>query len=314
MDKITYMQECHDLFDSQGNAHLAYAKRWKSKLKQQSTLSSYHTTKRAQLQTVVNTHQKHAEVISSQCQAMQQVISDFSEQVDRLYPSGKHIRAQEMKLAYKTARAPLQLAEDKLKSLQNKEERAAGALHDANVQCENLQFDAPDNASKQSRAQENQKERQNALKFAQDNVVQAKGDLAEEKIVYRQKAQEIFQLCQSLEEKRFDLIRETLIAFARAVHSSDYTNELDSIYDGLVSKIEKEQNSVEDLKFWSRTYGVDKVTTSDTDEKAASTTSSTTATPQVNQSDNPIKDAGPSPVKPKIKRNNSKTPRSTGEN
>jgi len=60
----------------------------------------------------------------------------------------------------------------------------------------------------------------------------------------------------------FHQIQQTVIKFIQAVHSSEYSNEQNSIYEDLLLNINSQQDSVEDLDFWARTYRVNVLTES----------------------------------------------------
>ncbi|CAF4457393.1 unnamed protein product, partial [Adineta steineri] len=80
------MQDYNDLQLEYARSLTSHSNKWSSKIKQQLSLSSYHTTKRAQLKTS-NLPDKIAQLITSRCDAIQQVIDTYQGQVDRMYPS-----------------------------------------------------------------------------------------------------------------------------------------------------------------------------------------------------------------------------------
>ncbi|CAF4852326.1 unnamed protein product [Rotaria sp. Silwood1] len=41
------------------------------------------------------------------------------------------------------------------------------------------------------------------------------------------------------------------------MHVRNYVSEIEQIYDELISNITTQQNSLEDLAFWAKTYGID---------------------------------------------------------
>jgi archaellum component FlaC len=264
----------------------SYSNEWKSKLKQQSSLSSYHTTKRAQLQTV-RSPDKLAQLILSRCEAIEQVIASYSRQVERMYPGEllgtvhKHYRTDSMKKAFKTARAALSKLSDELETLHKQERKAQADLHDADVQCENLSFDSTASKNKLSRAKDNQEKKQHQLEDIKDEITRLEQEYDREQENYLQKARAIYYQCRELEKERLDQIQETLIKFSQAAHTSEYSAGQDAIFDDLIAKIKTEQDSTEDLDFWAQTYHVEiftKSISSETNDDNDNNTESQTTT------------------------------------
>ncbi|CAF4815982.1 unnamed protein product [Rotaria sp. Silwood1] len=80
---------------------------------------------------------------------------------------------------------------------------------------------------------------------------------ASRKEAYRKEAKEIFSQCQQIEKQRLEQIREILLVFTQTMHVRNYVSEIEQIYDELISNITTQQNSLEDLAFWAKTYGID---------------------------------------------------------
>jgi hypothetical protein len=260
-DLTEYMQDYHDLLQDFIHRLISYSTKWKSKLKHQSTLSSYHTTKRAQFQTI-RSPEKLAQIIQTRCDAIQQVIATYKKQVDKMYPSErfgtvrKHYRADTMKKSFKNAHSYLSKISDELDKLREKEKKAQEALREAKIQCQNLELNETTSKSKLIRAHDNEDDKQRELQSIKDKIAGAEQEYNRQQELYREKATEIYQQCRELEQERLDQIRQTLIKFTQAIHTSEYSNEQNAIYDDLLTSIKSEQDTLGDLEFWAQTYHV----------------------------------------------------------
>jgi hypothetical protein len=255
------MENYYELLQDISNRLMSYSKKWKSKLKHQSSLSSYHTTKRAQLQTV-RSPEKLAQHIQTHCNAIQRVITAYKQQVNKMYPSErfstvhKHYRSDEMERSFKNAYSHLRRVSDKLKSLREREKKAEDALRDANIQYQNLELNETTSKSKLSRAHDDQENKQRELQNIKDKITRTEEEYSQEREIYREKATEIYQQCRVLEQERLDQIRETLLKFIEAIHSPEYSTEQDAIYENLLSNIKSQQDTRTDLDFWAEAYRV----------------------------------------------------------
>jgi hypothetical protein len=101
------MQDYHDNVREQARNLVSYSVKWTSRLKQQSSLVSYHTTKRAQLD-VVRVTKELARVKESTCSEIQKVIEKYRNYVNETYiserfrPGRKHRRTNEFKKLFKS--------------------------------------------------------------------------------------------------------------------------------------------------------------------------------------------------------------------
>jgi len=255
------MQNYSELLQDISNRLISYSKKWKSKLKHQSSLSSYHTTKRAQLQTV-RSPEKLAQHIQTHCNAIQRVITAYKQQVNKMYPSErfstvhKHYRSDEMERSFKNAYSHLRRVSDKLKNLREREKKAEDALREAKIQCQNLELNETISKNKLSRANDNQENKQRELQSIKENIIRTEEEYNQERETYREKATEIYQRCRVLEQERLDQIRDTLLQFIQAIHPSEYSTEQDAIYENLLSNIDSQQDTLADLDFWAQTYRV----------------------------------------------------------
>jgi hypothetical protein len=266
-DLLEYMQDYYDLLQDFIHRLTSYSNKWKSKLKHQSSLSSYHTTKRAQIQTV-RSPEKLAQLLQARCDAIQPVISKYKKQVEKMYPSErlstvrKHYRTDVMKKLFKNAHSPLIKLSEKLEKLHEQEKRAQKALLDAKIQCQNLGLDETTSKNKLTRANDHQETKQSELQAIQDKIARIEKEYNQERETYLEKATEIYQQCRELEQERLDQIRQTLIEFTQATNSSEYSSEQDAIYEDLLLKIKTEQDTLVDLDFWAQTYHVNILTKS----------------------------------------------------
>lgn len=285
MDLIAYMNDYRDLLKDH-SAHLVeLSQKWQSKLKEQSALASYNTTKRAQRQTIT-TSDTHAQVVDARCEAIANLIKELRKEVDQFYPSRgigktpKHNRADALKGEFQRARAPVNDAEEKLEGLQSKEKEAIEALRKAEIAYEEIQYGAPTSEKKSDRAKKKQEEKKQDLESIRKRIRDTQVELDKAKILYREQAKLIFEKCQKIEQKRLDLIRSTLIKFLQTVHPDSYSSKIESIYTEVRSMIETQQNTEADLNFWARTYGAQCPSSTTTESANTVTETAVSVTPK----------------------------------
>jgi chromosome segregation ATPase len=282
------MQDYHNRLQKNVHGHTSFSKKWRSKISRQSPLSSYHTTKRAQLDTI-QSFDTLALLLQTRCDGTQQVIDTYKEQVKKMYPSKrlstvhKHYQSDIMEESFKTAYSPLSELLDKLGKLHEQEARTKDALNKANIQCENLSLDQTASKNKLTLAHEKQKKKKDELEEIIAEISQTEEEYNEEQEIYYGKAMEIYNRCRRLEEERLDLIRQTLINFIQVVHTSEYAAEHDAIFQNLLTNIENQQDTIEDLNFWARTYHVYTLKTTTDDDNI---TESQTTVQEIEESHN----------------------------
>ncbi|CAF1079519.1 unnamed protein product [Rotaria sordida] len=261
-DFIEWMQEYCDNEREHARNFIAYAEKWTTRIKHQSSLVSYHTTKRAQLD-VVRIPKQLAHLKESNCNEIQRVIDKYRNYVNETYinerfrPGRKHRRTSEFKKLFKTAHASLSEVADQLETLRTLEKKAREALHTAESACEILQLDPSTTEKQLARANEVQNKKRATLEDIQGKLVDTKATYKVAQKTYRKKAIEIFNQCQTVEEERLDHIRETLLDFIQAMYTPKYSNELNQIFESLTTKITTQQNSFDDLLFWAKAYGIE---------------------------------------------------------
>lgn len=286
-DLIEYMQDFCNLLRDFIESLTSYSNKWKAKIKHQSTLSSYNTTKQAQLQTVT-APVKLAQLIETRCKAIQEVIASYKRQIDRMYPGErfgtvhKHYRTDVMKKSFKNAYSSLSKISDKLDKLREQEKRAQDALLQAQIECQNLELNETSSKSKILKANDRLEQRQGELETIKEKLTRTEDEYHQEQKTYHQKALEIYHDCRDLEAERLNQIRETLLAFNQAIHTSEYSAEQNAMYEKVVSTIESQQKTVVDLDFWAQTYHVNTLSrsisleTSENDDKEENSESQST--------------------------------------
>ena len=277
MDLLEYMQDYQDLLGEVVKLHKAFAKKWKSQIQKQPSISSYSTTRRAQLRTIRSSESivPHVEALRT---SIAEVITDLKRQVDRLYTNRgvgrtpKHHRSDELRNAFKSARSSVKHLSEELETWRGKAKRAQEEEDQAALQFEQLEYAGSTSKSKLAKAKDHLTDKQIALNTSNERVTRIEQELKDEQLTYKQKATEIFGKCQICEQERLDLIRESLIKFVQAMHSLEYSKEVDSIFDDLLIEIENKLNTDEDLRFWAETYGVTVPSQTDDDEEEVSET------------------------------------------
>lgn len=256
------MQDYCDNEREQMRHLISYADKWITRLKQQPSLISYHTTKRAQLD-VVRITKELARLKESKCKEIQKVIEKYRSYVNETYiterfrPGRKHRRTHEFKKLFKSAYASLREVADELETLCTQEKKAREAVRLADSACEIIELDPTATEKQRVRANDVQTKKRTILSDIEERLAQTKDRHKAAQKTYRIKATEIFKQCQFVEEERLEQIRETLLDFIQAMYTPKYSMELGEIFDGLTTKITTQQNSFDDLMFWAKTYGIE---------------------------------------------------------
>ncbi len=262
MDLIEWMQDYCDTEREQARNLIGYADKWTTRLKQQSSLISYNTTKRAQLD-VIGITRELARLKESTCNEIQKVIEKYRLYANETYiterfrPGRKHRRSQEFKKLFKTAHAPLREVSNELETLYSQEKKAREAVRTADSACEILELDPTTSEKQRARANDVQTKKRAHLADIQQKVAESKKRQKQAQKTYRSKATEIFKQCQYVEEERLEQMRETLLDFIQVMYTPKCSVELTGIFDGLTKKITTQQNSFDDLLFWATTYGIE---------------------------------------------------------
>lgn len=261
MDFIEWMQDYCDNEREQARNLISYAEKWTNRLRQQSSLVSYHTTKRAQLD-VVRITKELARLKELTCTEIQKVIDKYRTHTNETYiterfrPGRKHRRTNEFKKQFKSAYASLRTVTNELETLRQQETKAREALRTADSACEILELDPTTNDKQRARANEVQTKRRSQVADIEKKIIDMESRQKTAQKTYRNKATEIFKQCQYVEEERLEQMRETILDFIQAMYTQKYAEEFKDVFDGLTKKITTEQNSFDDLLFWAKTYGI----------------------------------------------------------
>ncbi len=260
-DLIEMMEDYCQIDRIRAQNLMSFSARWIKRLKNQSTIASYHTTKRAQLDTIRSA--KHfARIDENRCDALQTVITEYRQIVNETYirvnfgHRYEHCRTREFKKLFKHAHASLTESKKNLDKLCAQKNRAEHALLEATSIVEAVDNDQTMSNKKRINKSNNQRKCETELKKLEGKVADAKNDYADAKRMYRKKVKEIFLQCQEVEKRRLDKIREILLLFIQTMDTRNYTSQIEQIYDELISNITTQQNSLDDLVFWANTYGV----------------------------------------------------------
>lgn len=281
LDLIELMQDYCDNEQDYASSLISFTEKWNSRLKQQSTLVSYHTTKRAQLD-CVRVCKEVAHLKRTTCQEIQKVIDNYRQYVnetfvvERFRPVRRHNQSVEIKKSFKLARISVRQINDELKSLTTQLERARELVRTAESNCEAVDLDTMASKKQRQKFHEALERRRFQLEEIEKKIIRTKEKEKSAEKVYRKKATDIFKRCQFLEEERLDRIRETLLDFVQSMHTSHWKENLEEIYKKLNDKITTNQNSFDDLMFWAKNYGIQEKISRNDDDQTSSDESSTT--------------------------------------
>ncbi|CAF3712483.1 unnamed protein product [Rotaria sp. Silwood1] len=261
-DLIRMMEDYCEIDRTRAQTLLLFSKKWTKHFQNQSRISSYHTTQRTQLDTIRIA--KHlARIDNNRCDALKAVINNYRTLVDETYVRVnfgchfEHCRFREFKKLFKHAHAFVAESKKNLDKLRDRLRRAEQALLNANRAVEKVIHDETSSEIKRLSKSDAQTECETEMKRLQEKVVHAEQTLENTKQIYREKAKQIFTQCQQVEKQRLEQIREILLIFVRTMHLRHYTHEIEQIYDELIFNISTHQNSLEDLAFWAKMYGIE---------------------------------------------------------
>ncbi|CAF3665230.1 unnamed protein product [Rotaria sp. Silwood1] len=261
-DLIRMMEEYCEIDRTRAQTLLLFSNKWTKHFQNQLRISSYHTTKRAQLDTIRMA--KHlARIDDNRCDALKTVINNYRTLVDETYMRVsfgrrfEHCRFREFKKLFKHAHSSVAEAKKNLDKLYDRVYRAEQALLNVNRAVEKVIQDETSTERKRLGKSDVQTKCEIQLKQLKEKVARAELTLENTKQTYRKKAKEIFAQCQQVEKQRLEQIREILLIFTKTMHLRNYAPEIEQIYDELISNISTHQNSLEDLAFWAKMYGIE---------------------------------------------------------
>ena len=255
------MQAYAELLQRLINAHNTHSSKWRSKIRHQSTLSSYHTTKRAQIQTIASSDNL-VQLLEARRQAIEEVIKSYQKKMDRMYPkvfgkfTRKHHRSDRMERLFNDEYSDLSKADHKLQSLRADETKLRQVIRQAEVDIQNLSEQNPVNKGQISKGNARLERKQRKLQSIQASITQAEDDYHQAQDLYRRNVTNIYLQCRTLEEERLNDIRQVQMEFVGAMHSSEHAEQQSQMYGKLMGNIEMDQDTNADLDFWAKTYGV----------------------------------------------------------
>ena len=258
---IEYMQGYADLFEDLMKAHKKHSTNWKSKIRQQSTLSSYHTTKRAQIQTVASSDElvKLLEICRN---AIKVVIESYQKKLDEMYPKShlwltrKHHRSDRMKKLFKDEYSDLAESEQKVQTLKDQQKKIQQAIDEAKENIQKLADKKSVNQDQISKAKAGLAEKEKQLQTNRTDIIEAENDYQQAQGTYRRKATEIYFQCREFEQERLNDIRDVLQKFLQAVHLTEFSQKQNQMYETLIGQIKEKQNTDADLDYWGKTYRI----------------------------------------------------------
>jgi hypothetical protein len=242
------MKEHQNLRKSEADQLTLYSKKSRSELNRLSSLSNYGTTAEVQHHTFQKLEEQATEIRNS-CNAIQLVIDRIKQKVDEMYPKvrfhriRKYCRVDEMERQFISARAPLKKILDTLAELRIKQQKVTNAnQHNSTT------------------------EKVNKLHQIEDEIAKEEVKQREAQAAYITKLIGIFQECQQLEKTRLDQIKQVLLDFIKAIHSSHYSDALLQNFTELRSHVTDQQNSDKDVEQWAQYQGIQIPIPSETNE------------------------------------------------
>ncbi|CAF3733423.1 unnamed protein product [Rotaria sp. Silwood1] len=261
-DLIRMMEDYCEIDRNHTQNLLSFSRKWIKHFKNQPMISSYHTTKRAQIDTIHIA--KHLAYINdNRCNALQDIINNYRRLIDETYMHVhftrryEHCRYREFKKLFKSAHISLVNAKTNLDKLHDRIHRIEQTILNTDKNFEKMANNEVINEKKLMSKSIIHTKYETELKRLETKMKKAEEIYANTKQAYRKKAKEIFSQCQQIEKQRLEQIREILLVFIRTMHIRKYVPEIEKIYDELISNITTQQNSLEDLVFWAHTYGID---------------------------------------------------------
>ncbi|CAF2083539.1 unnamed protein product [Rotaria magnacalcarata] len=266
-DMLKFMLDYNGCLQTNIDNLKSCSKKSKSKVKAQSTLSSYHTTRAAQLK-IISALSLEAEYLQARHDAIQVVIDECRTELNRIYSnersgsSRKHNRTDHMIDSFEAARSVLLKLSDKLDKLKEQKTKEDATLLEAKILCENLSYTHGVKESKTEKANNSRKKHEQKLEEIEKDIARTEDAYEQEKKNYRVEAKRIYEKCRILEEERLKLIGDTLMKFIKVAYSSENSTQHREIYKELKSHLKDERDTSKDLDFWAKTYGVYDSTTS----------------------------------------------------
>ncbi|CAF3251565.1 unnamed protein product, partial [Rotaria sp. Silwood2] len=191
---------------TRAQALLLFSQNWTKHVKNQPRISSYHTTKCAQLDTIsIAKHLARAD--DNRCDALETVINNYRTRVDETYirvnfgRRFEHCRFREFKKLFKDAHASVTESEKNLDKLRDRVYQEEQALLNAKIATEKVIHDETSTERKRLNKSNAQTKCEIQLKRLEEKVTRAEQTLTSTKQIYRERAKQIFAQCQQVEKQ-----------------------------------------------------------------------------------------------------------------
>ncbi|CAF1211594.1 unnamed protein product [Rotaria sordida] len=261
-DLIRMMEDYCEIDRNHAQNLLSFSRKWIKHFKNQPMISSYHTTKHAQVDTI-HIARHFARIGDNRCNALQAIINKYRKLIDETYTRVhfghryEHCRYREFKKLFKRAHMSVVNAKTNLDKLHDRIHRIEQILLNVDKDFEKVANNEVVNEKKLMNKSITHSKYEIELKRLETKMKNVEEIYVNTKETYRKKAKEIFSQCQEIEKQRLEQIREILLVFIQTMHIRNNVSEIEKIYDELISNITTQQNSLEDLVFWANTYGID---------------------------------------------------------
>ncbi|CAF0940394.1 unnamed protein product [Didymodactylos carnosus] len=254
------MENVRDLYNQLCNGYNEFCITSSGRIRYQSTLSSYHTTKRAQLN-IVTSIQKLISVEQQRIQNIQTVIDNYKKSIDEMYVTTRfthqrqHYRTKDIKRQFKEAQSSLNDCTKRLGQLREARTKARESLEQVDCALEILMGNTSKSDKHRSALVSKQTQRVETVKKIAEQIKLVQKEHHEFEIAWHKRATLIFDECQKEELKRLDLIKKTLYDFSEAIQIKDQ-RKLEHIYHDMTHDIQIKQNSLVDITWWAKVHGI----------------------------------------------------------
>ncbi|CAF0810963.1 unnamed protein product [Didymodactylos carnosus] len=254
------MENIRDVYRQLCNGYNEFCITSSRRIRHQSTLSSYHTTKRAQLSTVTSI-QKLISVEQERIQNIQTVIDSYKKSIDEIYVTAhfthqrQHYRTKDIKRQFKEAQSSLNDCTKRLGQLREAITKTRESLKQVDCALENMMCNTSKFEKHRSTLVRKQTRRVETVQKIAEQIKLAQKEHYELEITWHKRATSIFDECQKEELKRLDLIKKTLYDFSQAVQVKDQ-RKLEHIYHDMTHDIQIKQDSLADITWWAKAYGI----------------------------------------------------------
>lgn len=237
------MQDYNDMLNRDIDNHIAFSQKWRSLIDQQSSMSSYYTTKNVH-SLVVRTPEIEAEILKIRVEEIKSVINNFKLEVEKIYPRKnlcippKHYRSRTIKRSLKVSHESLSVSLERLKELRQME---TNMLTSCEITANENHLDRPT------------KEQLDRIK---EDIARVEENYKIEQENHLTTIEQNYQRCRISENERLELIRNTLFEFIKLANPSKTINEQHLLYERLITTLNAEYNTIGDLNRWASEHGI----------------------------------------------------------